>query len=420
MATTASTSLVAQIVPTLGESVSEATIAAWVKQDWQAVVSGDVIAELETDKATVELPATASGVLKILKPQGSKIAVGDAIASVDPAGKATVAADAPVAVAVVPAAPHLSPAVQKVVTENKLNPQAVAASGPKGNITKGDALEAAAKAVAVATQAAPVTAVANVTPVVPAPPARPIAPQVPLVTVADEVTRTEMSKLRQTIAKRLVEAQHGSASLTTFNEVDMTAILALRERYKERFEKSHAIGLGFMSFFAKAICHAIKSVPQLNGHIEGTEVVTHRNTHLGVAVSTERGLVVPVVRNANLLNMAQIELEIKRLAARGREGKLSPDDMSGGTFTITNGGVFGSLLSTPILNPPQAGILGLHKIEKRAVVIEDKAGDRIEIRPMMYVALTYDHRLIDGQQSVTFLVKIKEAIEDPARILLEI
>jgi 2-oxoglutarate dehydrogenase E2 component (dihydrolipoamide succinyltransferase) len=232
--------------------------------------------------------------------------------------------------------------------------------------------------------------------------------------------REEMSKLRQTIARRLVESQHATASLTTFNEVDMSAVMALREKYKEAFEKQYGIGLGFMSFFAKAVLYALKAVPQVNWTLDANTVIKRKAVHLGIAVSTEKGLMVPVVRDAQNLSMAQIESEIKRLATKARDGKITVDDMTGGTFTITNGGVFGSLLSTPILNPPQSGILGMHKIEKRAVVVAEKGVDAIVIRPMMYVALTYDHRLVDGRQSVTFLVKLKEALEDPARIVLEV
>jgi 2-oxoglutarate dehydrogenase E2 component (dihydrolipoamide succinyltransferase) len=236
---------------------------------------------------------------------------------------------------------------------------------------------------------------------------------------ADE-EREEMSKLRQTIARRLVEAQHTTASLTTFNEIDMSAVMSLREKYKESFEKQHGIGLGFMSFFAKAVIHALRAVPQVNWTLDGNTVIKRKGVHLGIAVSTDRGLMVPVMRDAQNLSMAQVESEIKRLAIKARDGKITVDDMTGGTFTITNGGVFGSLLSTPILNPPQSGILGMHKIEKRAVVVSEGGKDVIAIRPMMYVALTYDHRIVDGRQSVTFLVKVKEALEDPTRMLMEV
>jgi 2-oxoglutarate dehydrogenase E2 component (dihydrolipoamide succinyltransferase) len=232
--------------------------------------------------------------------------------------------------------------------------------------------------------------------------------------------RLPLSKLRQTIAHRLVEAQHATASLTTFNEVDMSAILALREKYKDTFEKTHGIGLGFMSFFAKAVIYALHTVPELNDTLDGNTLIKRPAVHLGIAVATDRGLLVPVVRHANALSMAQIESEIKRLATKARDGKITVDELAGGTFSITNGGIFGSLLSTPILNPPQAGILGMHKIQKRPVVIQENGLDVIAIRPMMYLALTYDHRIVDGRQSVTFLVKVKEALEDPSRILLDV
>lgn len=436
-------------VPSLGESVSEATIATWVKAEGEHVEPGDVVAELETDKATIELPAGQTGVLHILKPKGTTIAVGDVIAQIDPAGQAGTPASAPQAtpVAVAPAAPAaapavsatapassetLAPAVQRLVTEHQLDPSKITGSGKEGRLTKEDVLAYLAKggmsngadtAAAANTQRSntaqkPMSTPGTTSVYAPATPAAPTAPAAP---AAGSETRVEMSKLRQTIARRLVEAQHATASLTTFNEIDLSAVMGLREKYKEKFEKTHNIGLGFMSFFAKAVVHGLRAVPAVNAMIDGSQLVYRSYVHLGVAVSTEKGLMVPVIRNADQLSMAQIEGEIKRLAARAREGKITPDEMAGGTFTITNGGVFGSLLSTPILNPPQSGILGMHKIEKRAVVVSDEKGqDTIAVRPMMYVALTYDHRVIDGQQSVTFLVKVKEAIEDPARLLLEI
>jgi 2-oxoglutarate dehydrogenase E2 component (dihydrolipoamide succinyltransferase) len=320
-----------------------------------------------------------------------------------------------------------------MVDESKLDASKISATGPKGNITKGDVIKFQEQGSPQATKgdsdAAKISQKGQGNPQVghstegtttvytgspqrtgpTLPPLSPLAPD-------QDITRQEMSKLRQTIAKRLVEAQHTTASLTTFNEVDLTAIMAMREKYKEKFEKTYNIGLGFMSFFAKAVCSALKSIPAVNAQIQGNELVFRKSVHLGVAVSTEKGLMVPVVRDADRLSMWQIEADIKRLATKAREGKISVDELAGGTFTITNGGVFGSLLSTPILNPPQSAILGMHKIEKRAVVIDD----HIVIRPMMYVALTYDHRVIDGQQSVTFLVKVKEALEDPTRLLLEI
>ncbi len=419
-------------VPGLGESVSEATIANWVKSDGDFVTPNDVVAELETDKATVELPAGKSGTLKIVRKKGETVAVGDVIARIDPEGKPSAAASAPTpakesAPAPAKESPELSPAARRAATENHVDISKIEGTGKDGRVTKGDILAAAEKnpSSAPLPHAVPaqdaMTGPALRTPGTTAVPDRTIAETVKSSPAeSGSETRVEMSKLRQTIARRLVDAQHTTASLTTFNEIDMSAVLALREKYKEKFEKDHKIGLGFMSFFAKAVIHALKSVPAVNASIDGTSLVYRNHVHLGIAVSTEKGLMVPVIRNADQLGMAEIEAEIKRLATKAREGKITIDEMTGGTFTITNGGVFGSLLSTPILNPPQSGILGMHKIEKRAVVVTEGGEDKIVIRPMMYVALTYDHRVIDGQQSVTFLVRVKEAIEDPTRILLSV
>ncbi|HUO08427.1 MAG TPA: 2-oxoglutarate dehydrogenase complex dihydrolipoyllysine-residue succinyltransferase [Phycisphaerae bacterium] len=433
-------------VPGLGESVSEATIAKWVKADGDYVGSDDVVAELETDKATVELPAGKSGTLKIMAHKGATVNVGDVIARIDPAGTKGAASAAPAAPAkATPATPtggavfdlkkasldDLSPAVRTLVVENKLQGAQIPATGPGGRLTKEDVLSYLEKigntpihmsdANAAATsqkQQAP-NGFLN-TPGTTAVPARPAAPAAPSRPLAEGEEREEMSKLRQTIARRLVEAQHTTASLTTYNEIDMSAVMALREKYKEQFEKVHGIGLGFMSFFAKAVIYALRAVPQVNWSVDGNTMIKRKAVHLGIAVSTEKGLMVPVLRDAHLMSMAKVESEIKRLATKARDGKITVDDMAGGTFTITNGGVFGSLLSTPILNPPQSGILGMHKIEKRAVVLNEGGKDVIAIRPMMYVALTYDHRIVDGKQSVTFLVKMKEALEDPTRLLLEV
>ena len=440
-------------VPALGESVSEATISRWAKADGDFVAADDVIAELETDKASVEMPAGKAGTLKIITPKGDTVAVGAVIARIDLAGKPNTAAKTapqekkPEPAAAASAGPvvdlssakldDLSPAVRALVVEHKLQQSQIPATGPGGRLTKedvqaflsqtGQQRDATAAAVSQKQQAPDGFLSAAGTTAVPA---RPQAPQKPEATspaapattrpLAEGEEREEMSKLRQTIARRLVEAQHATASLTTYNEVDMSAVMALREKYKESFEKQYGIGLGFMSFFAKAVMYALKNVPQVNWTVDGTTMIKRKAVHLGIAVSTDRGLMVPVIKNADTLSMAQIESEIKRLALKARDGKITVDDMTGGTFTITNGGVFGSLLSTPILNPPQSGILGMHKIEKRPVVLSDKSGDTIAIRPMMYLALTYDHRLVDGRQSVTFLVKVKEALEDPSRILLEI
>lgn len=414
-----SNTLVDLFVPGLGESVTEARIANWVKADGDPVTSDDVVAELETDKATVELPAGTQGVLRIVKTAGQTVNVGDIVARIEqgavgsakPAAKAApVASTAAGRSTDKPAAKTLSPAVERIVKENNLDPAVISPTGPGNRLTKGDVVQFLETR-----NSTPAAAAA------PAPAARP-APQKPSPTAplarseGPEETRVEMSKLRETIARRLVEAQHSAAILTTFNEIDMSAVMALREKYKEKFEKTHSVGLGFLSFFGRAVCAAVKAVPIVNSQIQDRIVIYKNNVHLGVAVATEKGLVVPVVRYANKLSMAQIETEIKRLAQRAREGKITLEELGGGTFTITNGGVFGSLLSTPILNPPQSAILGLHKIEKRAVVVNDQ----IVIRPMMYVALSYDHRLIDGQQAVSFLVHVKESLEDPTRLLLEV
>ncbi len=433
-----STTLLDLHVPGLGESITEARIANWVKTDGQMVAPDDVVAELETDKASVELPAGGSGILHIVKAKGQTVNVGDLIAQIDTSAKAA-GASAPAPADAKPGiktgsgsttAPNgskddrpLSPSVQRLTAENGIDATRVPPTGPGNRITKGDVLQyiesnAGSRGAPAADVAATQTSRESRGAPAAAASLRPSAlPAVPAdLSGQPEETRVEMSKLRETVARRLVEAQHTAAILTTFNEIDMSAVMVLREKYKDRFEKHHGVGLGFMSFFARAACAAIKAVPAVNAQIQDHTIVYKNNVHLSVAVSTEKGLIVPVVRYANRLSMAQIENEIKRLATRAREGKISLEELGGGTFTITNGGVFGSLLSTPILNPPQSAILGLHKIEKRAVVVNDQ----IVVRPMMYVALSYDHRLIDGQQAVTFLVHVKESLEDPARLLLDV
>ncbi len=415
-------------IPTLGESVTEGVILRWLKGEGEAVRTDDLLLELETDKASVEIAAESSGVLHIVKAEGDKVLVGEVVARIDTDGKATAVAPAAAATAAasskpVPAAPTaattastapaatgLSPAVRRLVEEHALEPAAIAASGRGGRITKADVLahleerEQSPQAQAASPAAVPATTSAAPTP-----------PPVPA-SATDAVRRVPMTYLRQRIAERLVQAQHTAAILTTFNEVDMSAILDLRARHKEQFAAKHGVGLGFMSFFARACILALRDVPAANAQIDGTDVVYHDRVHLGVAVGTERGLVVPVVHNADQMSFAEIEKEIGRLAGLARQGKLSIANLSGGTFTISNGGVYGSLMSTPILNPPQSAILGMHKIEKRPVVV----GDQIVIRPMMYLAVSYDHRLIDGENAVTFLVRIKERIEDPTRLLFEI
>ena len=356
--------------------------------------------------------ADSAGVLTHTRKPGEVVKVGDVLGRIAPGAAGAPAAAAPVAAAPVavanaapahPAAePVLSPAVRRIVEERGLDPATIAGSGPHGRVLKDDAMRAPAPA---PSAPAPVAlALAEPTPALPADP-------------SEESTVVPMNRIRQRIAERLVHAQHTAAILTTFNEIDMTRVMELRARYKDSFEKAHGVKLGFMSLFARACVLAASDVPAVNAEIRGTDMVFHKAMHLGIAASTEKGLVVPVVRNAHLLDFAGLEKEIARLAQRARDGLLSPQELSGGTFTITNGGVFGSLLSTPILNPPQSAILGMHKIEKRPVVVED---DRIVVRSMMYVALSYDHRLIDGQQAVTFLVRVKERLEDPERMLLRV
>jgi len=434
-------------IPTLGESVTEGVILRWLKTEGESVRRDDLLLELETDKASVEIPAESAGVLHIVKAEGEKVQVGEVVARIDQDGKSEAAAKQPAAApapaaspvppaaeatpsaAPVPmatsaqAAESLSPAVRRLVEEHGLQPAAIAGSGRGGRITKADVLAHVEKSGELAAPS-PAPTLNTQTP---APSPQPAAPSpqdsalstqhsAPSTPHSDDERRVPMTYLRQRIAERLVQAQHTAAILTTFNEIDMTAILDLRARHKERFAEKHGVGLGFMSFFARACILALRDVPAANAHIDGKDIVYKDRVHLGVAVGTERGLVVPVVHNADLLTFAEIEKEIGRLAGLARQSKLSINDLSGGTFTISNGGVYGSLMSTPILNPPQSAILGMHKIEKRPVVV----GDQIVIRPMMYLAVSYDHRLIDGENAVTFLVRIKERIEDPARLLLEI
>jgi 2-oxoglutarate dehydrogenase E2 component (dihydrolipoamide succinyltransferase) len=450
-------------IPAMGESVSEAVIGRWMKQDGEAVAANEAILELESDKANMELAADQAGVLKILRAAGETVKEGDVVGLIEKAGQSAVAAvaatpppgeaptsrapaaaraDAPSgakpapAAAVKPARPvrtigreatprdagaaadgdhPLSPAVRRIVTEENLDVAALAGSGPGGRLTKGDVLEAARQVkvgVAAAGRSAPaIETAATASPSRPAAIGRQTADAEPM---ADGEERVPMTRLRQVIARRLVEAQQTAAILTTFNEVDMSAVQELRARYKETFQKRHGVALGFMSFFVKACCQALGEAPEMNAEIRGTDIVYKRHVHMGIAVGTDRGLVVPVVRHADRLGFAEIEGEIVRLAELARVNRLSVDDLSGATFTISNGGIYGSLLSTPILNPPQSGILGMHKIEKRPVVVDDQ----IVVRPMMYLAVSYDHRIIDGKGAVTFLVKVKERLEDPTRLLL--
>jgi len=419
-------------VPRLAESISEATLVEWLKPDGAAVRADEPIATLETDKAAVEIVADRAGTLAHLKKPGDVVKVGDVLARIaDGAGsppavaapeakpaaptaapKAAPPAAAPAAKPAAAAerpAPVLSPSVRRIVEERSLDPAAIAGTGPGGRILKEDAVrEAGARTPAPAREAASLAPA----PVVEAP-----APEPELPAVSSDGDRVvPMNRIRLKIAERLVQAQHTAAILTTFNEIDMSRVVDVRARYKDAFEKKHGVKLGFMSFFARACVQALADVPAVNAEIRGTDIVYHSAVHLGIAASTERGLVVPVVRDAQARDLAGLEREIARLAQRARDGQLTPQELSGGTFTITNGGVFGSLLSTPILNPPQSGILGMHKIEKRPVVVDDQ----VVVRPMMYVALSYDHRLIDGAQAVTFLVRVKERLEDPERMLLAV
>jgi 2-oxoglutarate dehydrogenase E2 component (dihydrolipoamide succinyltransferase) len=400
-------------VPALGESVTEATVAKWLKKLGDSIAVDDPLVELETDKVTLEVNATAAGTLaEIAVPEGANVAVGGLLgvigdAGAKPAAPAANAAPArpvpaqrtPPAVGTDPAAALLDrsgPAVRRLVEENKLAPGAIPASGKDGRLTKGDVLAQIDRGAA---------------PPSPAPAAIPKAARRP----DEREQRVRMTRLRKRIAERLKEAQNTAAMLTTFNEVDMSEVMALRERYRDTFEKKHGVRLGFMSFFVKACIVALKELPAANGEIDGDDIVYKNYYDIGVAVGTAQGLVVPVLRDADTRGFADIEKAIGDLGRRARDGKLSLDELSGGTFTITNGGVYGSLMSTPILNPPQSAILGMHKIDKRPVVI----GDKIEIRPMMYLALSYDHRIVDGREAVTFLVRVKECIEDPQRILLD-
>ncbi len=409
------------VVPTLGESVVEATVAKWFKQVGEAVEADEPLVELETDKVTVEVNAPAAGMLtEIVAAEGAEVQVGALLARLGAAGALPqpklVAAALPeaLAAAVAAAVPavldDLAPAVRKLVAEKSLDPAVIPASGKDGRLTKEDVinyLEGRTRVMAGPVAAQPLTV--PVAPVAPAP-----APMPPCAADPRE-DRVKMTRLRRRVAERLKGAQNTAAILTTFNEVDMTAVLAMREQYKAVFEKKHGSRLGFMSFFVKACVAALKEIPAVNAEIAGDEIVFKNYYDVGIAVGTPQGLVVPVVRDCDAKSFAQIEKEIASFAGKARDGKLTMEDMTGGTFTITNGGVYGSLMSTPILNPPQSGILGVHKTMQRAIVMPDGS---IQARPMIYVALSYDHRIIDGGEAVTFLVKVKEALEDPARLVL--
>ncbi len=410
-------------IPTMGESVSEVILIEWLKADGEFVERDEAICVLETDKANVDLPAPAAGLLKHGAEIDATLGIGAVIAQIEagakPAAESEDAPPAPVpAPEETPAAEDdkaLSPAARRLAEENGVDVAAVEGTGKNGLITKED-IRAFIDA-----QSAPVASPpASAPPATPSPAPEPApvprSPSPAALSDGDGQRREPMSRLRQRIAQHLVAAQHNAAMLTTFNEIDMSAVMELRARYKERFAEVHGISLGFMSFFSRAAVLALREFPAVNAQIDGTDVVYNARVHLGIAVSTERGLVVPVLRSAEQMSMAQIESEIKRLALGARDNKLAMDELSGGTFTITNGGVFGSLLSTPIINAPQSGILGMHAIQQRPVAVDGQ----VVIRPMMYVALSYDHRIIDGQQSVKFLVRLKELVEDPARLMLEV
>ncbi len=401
-------------VPSVGESVSKGLLTSWLKGQGDYVREGEELFELETDKATMAIPATASGVLEIVVAADTEVAVGQVVGQIDTEAAARPAAAPPAAAPQAAAAAQpaqrpvqqpaqqptaaLSPAVRRLVEEHDVDTGAIEGSGKGGRLTKGDVLEHLERQAAAA-QEAPAA-----------------APQRSVPGRAARQERKRMSPLRRTVAEHMVASRQTAAHLTTFNEVDMSRVMEMRATYREAFEKKHGVRLGFMSFFVKACVAALADWPEVNAQIEGDEIVYNRFYDIGVAVSTERGLVVPVVRDADARSFAAIEKEIADLAVRARDRKLTVEEMSGGTFTITNGGVFGSLLSTPIPNPPQTAVLGMHAIQKRPVVVNDQ----IVIRPMMYLALTYDHRLIDGRQAVGFLVEVKNLVEDPARLLFEV
>ncbi len=397
------------MVPSLGESVSEATVSTWFKKVGDYVKQDEMLCELETDKVSVEVPAPVSGTLiEIIAPEGATVAASARLAIMTEGAAATAAPAAPAAAAapapVETPAPRKdvedAPAAKKAMAEAGLTRDQVTGTGRDGRVMKEDVARAAAAPAPVAAPAAPASI-----------PRGPVA--------ADDAAREErvkMTRLRQTIARRLKDAQNTAAMLTTYNEVDMSGIMELRNTYKDAFEKKHGVKMGFMSFFVKACTHALKEIPEVNAEIDGTDVIYKNYVHMGVAVGTPSGLVVPVLRDADQMGFAQIEKKIAELGLRARDGKLSMAEMQGGSFTISNGGVYGSLMSSPILNPPQSGILGMHKIQDRPVVVNGQ----IVIRPMMYLALSYDHRIVDGKGAVTFLVRVKEALEDPRRLLMDL
>jgi 2-oxoglutarate dehydrogenase E2 component (dihydrolipoamide succinyltransferase) len=443
------------VVPPLGESVTQAILIKWHKGDGAQAAMDEPLCELETDKANVDIPAPGAGVVRRVRNEGETVRVGEVIARIDAVGAAAPAANkgagtpaattatstaatgagagAGAGVAGASKLEDLSPATRRIVEENRVDPASITGTGRGGRLTKEDVQNALDKGAATGNGERAAAAAAATTS--PAPAAQPVArheapasmttpsPKTGPVSGGGAMNfdahgerRVPMSKIRRRIAETLVKAQQTAAILTTFNEVDLQAVMDLRAKFKETFEKAHGVGLGFMSFFTRAVVQALKEYPHVNAFIEGENIVYHQHVHLGIAVSTDRGLAVPVLKNAQDLSFARVESEIKRLASAVRDGKLGLEELSGGTFTITNGGVFGSLLSTPILNPPQSAILGMHTIQKRAVVVNDA----IVIRPMMYLALSYDHRIVDGKEAIGFLVRVKQLLEDPARLMLEV
>ena len=397
-------------VPAVGESITEAVIGSWAKQNGEYVKMNDVIMLLETDKASVEVVAEKDGLLSTTAAAGETVKIGATVGSIDTDAKPTTTAAAPKAAASAPAPAartthpdlqaHMSPAVQRVVNEKGIDTAGMTGTGLGGRLTKADVTNVTAKV----PTATPVKAPAAPAPIMNGP------------SKQGDIKRVPMTTIRKRIAEKLVQAQNNAAILTTFNEVDMTKVIELRTKYKDKFKEKYGVNLGFNGFFVKAAIEALKAFPAVNAWIDGQEIEYHNYYNIGTAVSTERGLMVPVIKDADQYSIAGIEGAIRDLAAKGRDGKITPDDLNGGTFSITNGGVFGSLLSTPIVNAPQSAILGLHKIQERPMAIDGK----VEIRQMMYVALSYDHRIIDGKEAVGFLVKIKEGVEDPERLLIEV
>jgi 2-oxoglutarate dehydrogenase E2 component (dihydrolipoamide succinyltransferase) len=415
-------------VPALGESITEATVGKWFKKAGESVQADEPLVELETDKVTLEVNAPSPGVLsEIVAETGQTVAIGALLGQVAAGAASAAAAPAPAAAAkpapaAAPAPPPSSPAARtsmppapaaaKIATEDKIDLTSIAGSGKRGQVLKGDVLAAVAAAQAP-------TPIVGLAPLPTPTPSSPAPAPAARTTTPDDSAREErvrMTKLRQTIARRLKDAQNTAAMLTTFNEVDMSEVMALRARYKDAFEKKHSAKLGFMGFFVKACVQALKEIPAVNAELDGADLVYKNYYHVGIAVGTEKGLIVPVVRDADKLSIAEVEKTIAALGKRARDGQLTLEELQGGTFTITNGGIYGSLMSTPILNAPQSGILGMHKIQDRPIAV----GGKVEIRPMMYLALSYDHRIVDGREAVTFLVRVKEALEDPARLVLDL